>query len=100
MDSASDKVVRLAIEGDMTIYRAAELRDAILAALDGAATLEIDLSGVDEIDTAGLQLLVLAKRTALADGRALRLLGHSRAVQEVFEMLDLGAYFGDAVVIA
>jgi anti-sigma B factor antagonist len=93
-------VARLAIEGDMTIYRAAELREAILAAQASAPALEIDLAGVDDLDSAGLQLLVMAKRSAAADGRTLRLLGHSRAVLDVFELLDMGAYFGDAVVIA
>ncbi len=95
-----DGVARLAIEGDLTIYRAAELREAILAAQDGAECLVIDLGAVEEIDTAGLQLLVLAKRQALAGGHALRLVNHSRAVLEVFEMLDLVGYFGDAVVMS
>jgi len=98
--SDQDGVARLAIEGEMTIYHAAELRTRILAAQAGAQTLEIDLSAVEEMDTAGLQLLLMAKRSALASGRELRLLGHSRAVTDVFEMLDLGAYFGDAVVFA
>ena len=36
---------------------------------------------------------------ASADKRELRLVQHSPAVVEIFEMLDLGAFFGDALLI-
>jgi anti-sigma B factor antagonist len=90
---------RLAIDGEMTIYRAAELKPLVLDALKDHATLELDLSGVTELDTAGLQILVLAKQAAQAAGSTLRLAGHSHAVLDVFELLDMGAYFGDAVLV-
>ena len=95
----SDDVTRIAIDGEMTIYRAADLKLLLLDALRKTRVLEVDLSGITELDTAGLQVLMLAKQTALADGRELRLLQHSPAVVEIFEMLDLGAYFGDALLI-
>ena len=95
----SDEVNRIAIEGEMTIYRAADLKVTVLEALRQARVLEIDLSGITELDTAGLQVLMLAKQTATADQRELRLLRHSPAVMEIFEMLDLVAFFGDAVLI-
>jgi len=63
------------------------------------AVLELDLSGVTELDTAGLQVLMLAKQTAKADQRELRLVKHSPAVLEIFDMLDLGAFFGDALLM-
>jgi anti-anti-sigma factor len=95
----SDDVNRISIEGEMTIYRAADLKVTVLEALRKARVLEIDLSGITELDTAGLQVLMLAKQTATADQRELRLLRHSPAVMEIFEMLDLVAFFGDAVLI-
>jgi anti-sigma B factor antagonist len=95
----SDDVTRIAIEGEMTIYRAADLKVTVLEALRKTPVLEIDLSGITELDTAGLQVLMLAKQTATADKRELRLLQHSPAVMEIFEMLDLVAFFGDAVLI-
>jgi anti-anti-sigma factor len=95
----SEEVLRIAIEGEMTIYRAADLKVTVLEALRKTKVLEIDLSGITELDTAGLQVLMLAKQTAAADKRELRLLQHSPAVMEIFEMLDLVAFFGDAVLI-
>ncbi len=89
--------VGLGIEGEFTIFRAGELMHALLA--DPPPT-EVNLSGVTEIDTAGLQLLMLAKKKALAEQRELRLVAHSAAVTEVFELLNLAAYFGDPLVVA
>lgn len=91
------------IEGELTIYQAAELKDALLgalAALPEQAALELDLSDVTECDTAGVQVLMVLKRAARAQGRELHLRGHSPAVLEVFELLNLAAYFGDPLVIA
>jgi anti-anti-sigma factor len=90
------------IDGELTIYRAAELGAALKAALEAAAgaALEIDLAGVTEMDSAGVQLLIAARRTALAAGGELRLAGHSAAVREVFETLQLANHFGDELAAA
>ena len=82
----------LRIQGELTIFRAAELKPVLL---DQPAPSEIDLSGVTELDTAGVQLLLLAKATALAAHRELRLVAPSPAVTEVLELLNLAAYFND-----
>lgn len=95
----AEDVTRITLDGELTIYRAADLKVTVLEALRKTRVLEIDLSGVTELDTAGLQVLMLAKQTAAADQRELRLLQHSPAVVEIFEMLDLVAFFGDAVLI-
>ena len=83
----------------MSIFRAAELKQTLLAALDQAAALEIDLSAVTEFDTAGVQLLMLTKKAAHAKKRELRLTAHSPAVLDVLELLNLVGYFGDQIVI-
>ncbi|MES2151850.1 MAG: STAS domain-containing protein [Pseudomonadota bacterium] len=88
----------LALDGELTIYRAAELKPLVLDALAANEALELSLAGVTELDTAGLQVLILAKQVAQATGRSLRLTEHSPAVLDVFELLDMGAYFGDAVL--
>ncbi|HJV52080.1 MAG TPA: STAS domain-containing protein [Noviherbaspirillum sp.] len=90
----------LRIEGELTIYQAGELKQTLQAALQQGDALEIDLSAVGEIDTAGVQLLIAAKKSAQAAGKELRLVAHSDAVVEAFELLDLGGYFGDPLVMA
>jgi len=89
---------KVAIGGEMTIYAAAAGKDKLLDALDGADALEIDLSEVVEMDTAGVQLLVLLRREALLARKPMSLSGHSPAVLEVFDRYRLAAFFGDAVV--
>lgn len=87
----------LALDGELNIYRAADLKQELLAAVAAAPALQLDLSGVSELDTAGLQVLMVAKQAANALGHELHLRRHSAAVLEVFELLDLGAWFGDAL---
>ena len=92
MTSASNVI---ALEGELTIYRAAELKPLLLAALPGTGPLELDLAEVTEVDTAGLQLLMMLRREAQALGRALHLRSPSLAMVEAFELLDLAPWFGE-----
>jgi anti-sigma B factor antagonist len=93
-----DGETRLTVDGDLTIYHAAEIKQRLV---DGvrAGALELDLSHVGEVDTAGFQLLALAKRESLSQGHSLRIVGHSPAVREVVEFLNMVAFFGDPLVI-
>lgn len=86
----------LKIEGELTIFRASELKPVILATPPVDV---IDLSGVTDLDCAGVQLLMLAKKTALASQRDIQLVGHSASVIDVFEQLNIAGYFGDHLVM-
>lgn len=81
------------IEGEMTIYRAAELRGALLAALAEPGDVLLELDAVDELDTAGVQLLLAARRSAQAAGRTLRLFAPSAGVTQVLATLGLAQAF-------
>lgn len=91
---------RLQIQGDLNIYSAPELKRQLLDHLDQASELEINMSQVSEMDTAGFQVLYLAKREAVKNGKTLRLTSHSPAVLEVMNLYNMAAYFGDPVVIS
>ena len=88
----------VALAGALDIYAAESLRAALLDALSRHAALDLDLSGVDEIDSAGLQVLMAAKVMAGAEGGELTMRGHSPAVLDVLELTRLQGYFGDPVV--
>jgi anti-sigma B factor antagonist len=90
---------RLVLEADLTIYTALDTKRQLLDAVLATKTLELDLSQVGEMDTAGFQLLVLAKREAQRLDRSLRIVAHSPAVREVIEFYNMVAFFGDPVVI-
>lgn len=94
-----DSLSVLSIDGEMTIYTAAEYKNQLLNHLAECEELELNLSGIGEMDSAGLQILLMLKREAEASGRHLRLINHSRAVYEVLELLNMQSHFGDPVVI-
>jgi anti-sigma B factor antagonist len=89
----------LAIEGEMTIYTAEALKERLMGALLECTEIELDLSGVTEIDSAGQQLLVLAKLESMIDNKTLRLVRHSPAVVEVIDLCGLAGFFGDPILI-
>jgi anti-sigma B factor antagonist len=87
------------IDGELTIYQAAEIAAALRAALAEVPpgdAFEIDLSEVTEMDCAGVQLLMSAKRSSDESGRTLRVAGLSPAAADVFRTLQLASHFGDA----
>jgi len=90
---------RLLLEEDLTIYHAAAHKACLLEALAAYDSVELDLSRIGEMDTAGVQLLILFKREAQKLGKACRLVGHSPAVREVIDFLHLAAWLGDPMVI-
>ena len=90
---------RLLLEEDLTIYHAAAHKGLLLEALSAHDVVEVDLSRVGEMDTSGVQLLMLFKREALRLGKEGRLVGHSPAVRDVIDFLQLAARLGDPMVI-
>lgn len=90
---------QLALTDDLTIYHALDQKNALLDALAMCDVLELDLARVGEMDTAGLQLLVLLKKEAALAGKEVRLLAHSPAVRSVIELCNMAAEFGDPLLI-
>lgn len=93
------EVGRLTLETDLTIYNAIECKRQLVDALHTLKTLELDLSHIAEMDTAGFQLLVMAKRESQRLDHTLRIVAHSPAVREVIEFYNMVAFFGDPIVI-
>lgn len=89
----------LAVTEDLTIYHALEQKQLLLDALDATSELELNLSLVGKIDTAGLQLLILLKKEAQRAGKQLRIVAHSQAVSSVIDFCNMAAEFGDPLVI-
>lgn len=91
----------LAIAGEFTIFTAADCKKRLLDALKEAGDeIEIDLSEVTEIDSAGLQLMVLAKIEGNLRGKTVRFAGHSAAVLDLLDLCDLSGFFGDPLLIS
>ena len=93
-------ICRIGIEGEMTIYSAARLKDSLFSAMEDCDELEMNLAHVSEIDSAGLQLLALVKREAVEGNKPLHFVAHSRAVLDMLDLCNLAGVFGDPVVIS
>ena len=93
------EVQRLSLEEDLTIYTAMSAKDKLLAALSECTQLDLDLSQVAEIDSAGFQLLVMAKREANRLAKPMHIVAHSPAVRELLDFYNSAAYFGDPLHI-
>lgn len=93
------KVNRIEIKGELSIFAAAALRQQLLDALDSGLNVEVDLSLVSEMDSAGLQLMVAAQREAGVRNKSLRFTSHSPAVADILELCDLSGQLGDPLAI-
>ena len=80
---------KMQIEGEMTIFTAAELKKELIDNLGNCSDIEIDLSQVSEMDTAGLQLLLLIYREASLLNKSVRLTSYSPSVAAVFDLFSL-----------
>lgn len=97
--AAADGAMRMVIDGDLNIYHADEIKRRLIDGIRGNAVLELDLSHVGEMDSAGFQLLALAKQEGQQLDHTLRIVGHSPAVREILEFFNMAAFFGDPLVI-
>jgi anti-anti-sigma factor len=88
-DTSQGAAACLAVEGEMTIYRAAELKPALLEAVRTQDAPALDLAQVTDFDCAGAQLLLMARREAARLGKQLELRGASAAVRDAFALLGL-----------
>lgn len=79
----------LAVEGEMTIYRAAELKPALGDHVRTQDAPALDLSNVTEFDCAGVQLLLAARREAEHLGKHLAVHAASPAVREACALLGM-----------
>jgi len=91
---------RLQMEGELTIYHSLEIRDGLMGHLAAITEIELDLSGVTEMDTAGFQLLLAAKREGTRLGKAVRFVSHSQAALEVIDLYNMAAQFGDPLLLS
>jgi anti-sigma B factor antagonist len=90
---------RIRIRGDLILNRVRDIHREIRSSLEDHPRVVIDLSEVDDFDTAGVQLLIALKKEFVTTDRTLRLVGHSPVVLEYFALYGLVAFFGDRIVL-
>ena len=81
----------MAVSGELTIFSALDIRERLNQAFAAGDQITVDLGGVTEIDTAGLQLMLLARRKA---GKRVVFRNHSNAVLHLLELANLTRVLG------
>ncbi len=79
-----------AVVGEIDAHTAPEITEAVLQAT--SPTLEIDLSGVDFVDSSWLRALIEAHQRFEANGGALTLARPSAVVARLFDISGVGDY--------
>lgn len=87
------------LDGELTIYEAAELNKEIFKKTEKCKGVSINLSNVAEIDTSCFQILMASKRECDRKEIEFTMNSHSPAVLEIMELYNMGSYFGDPLVL-
>jgi anti-sigma B factor antagonist len=87
---------RVSLSGEMTIYNVAQIKATLAEAMRGYDEIEVDLAGIGDIDTAGLQLMLIAKGNPDC---AVRFVNHSQEVLRLVDLANLGSALGDPLFI-
>lgn len=86
--------IELTVRGELDIHAVADACALLTRTLSARRDLRIDLSRVSGLDSAGVQILLAARRAAEHGGCRFELVSPSAEVREVMELLQLGALFG------
>lgn len=90
----SKDTTTLIFEGDLTIYYVAQIKDEIFADYEKLSDkIALDLEGVTEIDTAGVQLLLFAKKFFATVHRSLFISKSNGSIDVVLDVLDVNTQF-------
>ena len=84
----------LSVDGDLTIYSVAQVKQTIFSDYEKfVSPIALDLQGVSEIDTAGLQLLLFMQKTLSNDNKKVHIAKSNEHVDAILKNLDVATYF-------
>lgn len=94
-ESASPLVITptdsgFAVSGEIDAHTAPEIAAAI--SRSSVEPLQIDLSGVDFVDSSGLRVLIEAHQARAAEGRSMTLVRPSSVVARLFDIAGVDQY--------
>lgn len=86
--------ILIAVRGEVDLYSSPQLRTALLDAVPAAASgVEVDLSGVEYIDSSGVATLVEGLKSARENNKDFVLVEPSASVRQVLELARLDTIF-------
>ncbi len=86
--------IRIAVRGEVDLYTSPDLRAVVMKAVPAASTgVEVDLSGVDYMDSSGVATLVEGFKSARENSKTFVLVTPSPSVMKVLELARLDSVF-------
>jgi anti-anti-sigma factor len=89
----------VSLTGELTIFTVSEIWQSMWRLFEGTNEIEIDLQGVSEVDSVGIQLLALVKMAVEKRGMSARFVNYSKEVVDVVEMFNLAGKIADPLVL-
>ena len=87
-DEAND-LFRITIGNEMTIYSVDEIKEEISKGVNECKRIEINLSTVEDCDSAGVQLLLMIKKELSEKSKELKIVSMSGVVKKRLESYDV-----------
>ncbi|MBI6855475.1 STAS domain-containing protein [Pseudomonas lijiangensis] len=89
-EGTQDTPTLMHVKGDLTIYEVRQAHELLMPLISPQAQAwQLDLSGVDEIDSAGVQLLLALQRELSLSGASATVSAASPSVMEMTGLLAL-----------
>lgn len=92
-ESIAQGRTQLHLSGELTIFYVSAIKERLLKYVSDYTYLTVDLHAVDEIDTAGVQMLMCCKKEALKKSHTLLFHAHSQAVIAISTLLHMEMFF-------
>lgn len=89
----------IVISGEMSVYTAKLTQSSLLELLQTENRIRVDLSEVDDIDSAGVQLLLSLRKYAQKKDIDLQFHSHSQCVLDLIELYQIAAELGDPLLL-
>lgn len=84
----------LSLDGELTIYSVGQAKHALLNDHENfTSPVALDLHGVSEIDTAGLQLLLFMHKLLSGLNKNLHVIKSNEQIDDILKKLDVATYF-------
>jgi anti-anti-sigma factor len=93
--SSRQGILHLRLHGSESLdcANAAHVRSAVLAKVNGAQDVVVDLSGIDFVDSAGVSVLVSVFKAARSGGKIVKFVASGPGVVAVLELIKLDQIF-------
>ena len=79
----------LILSGELTLFNLNVVRQELISALNDGNKVAIDLKDVNECDTAGIQLVISAKKTSIAENREVTIVNPHASVLSAAERIGV-----------